>query len=67
MLVLTRRPGEGDKSTIIIGIDIEVSLVEVKGGEVRIGVNAPSDVTVHRAEVYQQIQEGLLSKNQVTV
>lgn len=67
MLVLTRRPHEGDKSTIIIGTDIEVSLVEVKGEQVRIGISAPSDVTVHREEVYRQIQEGLLSKSQVTV
>ena len=67
VLVLTRRPKEGDKSTIIIGADILVAVVEVKGEQVRIGVSALSDVTVHRQKVYQQIQEALLSRNQFTV
>lgn len=67
VFVLTRRPEEGDKSTIIIGADISVTVVEVKGEQVRIGVSALSDVTVHRQEVYQQIQEALLSRNQFTV
>lgn len=67
MLVLTRRPGEGDKSVIKIGADIEVTVVEVHGGQVRIGITAPPNVTIHRQEVYQQIQEQLLSKNQLTV
>lgn len=67
MLVLTRRPGEGDKSVIQIGADIEIVIVGVRGEQVSIGISAPSDVTVHRAEVYEQIQAKLLSKNQVTV
>lgn len=56
MLVLTRRADEGDKSTIIIGADIEITLVEVRGEQVRIGISAPRDVTVHREEVYEQVQ-----------
>jgi len=67
MLVLTRRAEEGNKSAIKIGADIEVVIVEVRGEQVRIGISAPPDVTVHRQEVYQQIQEALLSKSQVTV
>ena len=55
MLVLTRRPHEGDKSTIVIGADISVTVVEIKGGEIRLGISAPPDVTIHREEVYQQI------------
>lgn len=67
MLVLTRRAEEGNKSAIKIGADIEVVIVEVRGEQVRIGIGAPPDVTVHRQEVYQEIQEKLLSKNQVTL
>lgn len=57
MLVLTRRPDEGDKSTIVIGADISVTVVEVRGEQVRIGITAPSDVTIHREEVWLQIQD----------
>jgi carbon storage regulator len=52
MLILTRRIGE----TIIIGDDIEVSVLGIKGNQVRVGVNAPKDVSVHREEIYQKIQ-----------
>lgn len=57
MLVLTRQLNAGDKSTLCIGPDIEITLVEVRGDQVRIGIQAPRDVTVHRAEVYQAIQQ----------
>ncbi len=57
MLVLTRRVDEGDKSAICIGKDVEITLVEVRGDQVRIGVAAPRDVPVHRKEVYLQIQQ----------
>ena len=57
MLVLTRQLNAGDKATICIGTDIEITLVEVKGDQVRIGVNAPRETAVHRKEIYTQIQE----------
>lgn len=53
MLVLTRKSGEG----ILIGNGIKVVVVEVNGNQVRLGIEAPSDVTIHREEVYRKIQE----------
>lgn len=53
MLVLSRKPGE----RIRIGPDIEVVIVEVRGPQVRIGVQAPASVTVYREELYRKIQE----------
>ena len=52
MLVLSRLKDE----SIIIGDDIEITIVDVRGGKVRLGINAPKTITVHRKEVYEAIQ-----------
>lgn len=52
MLILTRRVGE----TLMIGDDISITVLGVKGNQVRIGVNAPRDVAVHREEIFQRIK-----------
>ncbi len=51
MLVLTRKAGEG----IIIGDNIKVTVIEVKGGGIRIGIDAPAEMKIHRQEVYDRI------------
>lgn len=57
MLILTRRINE----TLMIGDDIAVTILGVKGNQVRIGIDAPADVAVHREEIYRRIQ---VEKNQ---
>ena len=52
MLILTRRVGE----TVMIGDDVTVTVLGVKGNQVRIGVNAPKSVAVHREEIYERIK-----------
>ena len=52
MLILTRRVGE----TRMVGDDVTVTVLGVKGNQVRIGVNAPKEVAVHREEIYQRIK-----------
>ena len=53
MLILTRRVGE----SLVIGDEVAVTVLGVKGNQVRIGVTAPKDVTVHRQEIYERIKK----------
>ena len=53
MLVLTRRPGE----SIVVGENIVVTVIEIKGGQVRIGIDAPREVDVYREEIYEQVRQ----------
>jgi carbon storage regulator len=52
MLILTRRVGE----SVVIGDDVTVTVLGVKGNQVRIGINAPKNVTVHREEIFERIK-----------
>lgn len=62
MLVLSRKKNE----SIIIRDDITVTVIEIRGDKVRLGIEAPKDVTVHRREVYDAIQNQFRSQDQET-
>lgn len=53
MLILTRRNSE----TLVIGDDIRVTVVGIRGGQVKIGIDAPSNISVHREEIHRRIQK----------
>ena len=61
MLVLTRKPGQ----SIMIGDDIEVQVLSVAGEKVRLGINAPRDVSIYRHEVFERIEEEANEKSQI--
>ena len=59
MLILTRRTNE----TLMVGDDVAITVLGVKGNQVRIGVNAPREIAVHREEIYDRIRAEELQKN----
>ena len=61
MLILTRKSGE----SLMIGEDISVTVLGVKGNQVRIGINAPKDIAVHREEIFDKIQENKTINNYI--
>ncbi|SES71700.1 carbon storage regulator [Salinibacillus kushneri] len=62
MLVLTRKAGE----SIQIGDDVEVKIVGVDGDQIKLGIDAPKDVDIHRQEIYQMIQEENKAASRIT-
>ena len=62
MLILTRRVGE----TVVIGNDVDVTVLGVKGNQVRLGVKAPREVSVHREEIYKRIKDEEQQENSRT-
>jgi carbon storage regulator len=54
MLILTRKPGE----TIIVGYNIKITVLSIKGNQIHISIEAPKDITIHREEIYELIKKG---------
>ena len=62
VLILTRKVGE----SVLIGDGIKVSILAIKGNQVRVGIDAPKDVSVHREEVRERLEEGKVSSEEPT-
>ena len=60
MLILTRRTGE----SVMIGDEVTVTILDIKGNQARIGITAPKDIAVHREEIYKKIQDEQESEDQ---
>ena len=60
MLILTRRAGE----SVMIGDEVTVTILDIKGNQARIGITAPKDIAVHREEIYEKIQDEQESEDQ---
>ncbi len=63
MLIITRKLGE----RIIIGDDITIALLEIKAGQVKLGIKAPKSISIHRQEIYDRIRAENLESSQVNV
>ena len=62
MLALSRKPGE----SVIIGNDIEITILEVKGEQVKVGIKAPQSVAIYRKELFEQIQESNREESKIS-
>nr|WP_314741968.1 carbon storage regulator CsrA [uncultured Haemophilus sp.] len=60
MLILTRKTGE----SLLVGDDVEITVLSVRGSQVKLGVNAPKDIAVHRQEIYQKIKDTEAQKSE---
>lgn len=60
MLILTRKTGE----SLLVGDDVEITVLSVRGSQVKLGVNAPKDIAVHRQEIYQKIKDTKLQQSE---
>ncbi|EEX50778.1 TPA: carbon storage regulator CsrA [Pasteurella multocida] len=60
MLILTRKVGE----SLLIGDDISITILNIRGNQVKIGIKAPKDVSVHREEIYQRIKQAMDEQKQ---
>ena len=60
MLILTRKTGE----SLLVGDDVEITVLSVRGSQVKLGVNAPKDIAVHRQEIYQKIKDTASHKSE---
>lgn len=59
MLILTRKVGE----SLLIGDDVSVTILNIRGNQIKVGIKAPNDVPVHREEIYQRIQEAKVQQS----